>query len=196
MNSNNLRNKIGGFILAFAVVPGIAIVGSATAQAQNQAGQEQEQRNGARQRDGVRNPGRDRRDDQNRDRNRDDRNRGRNRDDRHRHQDDRYRQNQRRGSYGNGDYGNYGNRGGNGNRYQYAESQGFQDGLSTGASDASRGQSYNPQRSHFYRNANNGGDQQAYRSGFLRGYQEGYQRNGGGRGGNNRGRNNGGRFPW
>jgi hypothetical protein len=50
-----------------------------------------------------------------------------------------------------------------------------------------RRQNFNPQRSHFYRNGpgDNGGYgrnrhsyqfQTAYRSGFLRGYQEGYQR--------------------
>lgn len=69
----------------------------------------------------------------------------------------------------NGAYGNYG--GG------YEESQAFQDGLSTGSSDANRGQSYNPQRSHFYKNARSG----VYRSSFLRGYQQGYQSYGGNR---------------
>ena len=76
--------------------------------------------------------------------------------------------------------------------------------VSTGSRDAERRQSYDPQRSHFYRNGrgDNGGlgriddsyqFQQAYRSGFLRGYQEGYRRYGG----NNRG-NNGryGRWPF
>lgn len=195
MNSNNLRNKIGGFILAFAVIPGIAIVGSATAQAQDRDRQDQE-RSGIWQREGRRN--RDRTDrDQSRIRNRDDRYRARNRDDRYRQQDDRYRQTQRRGTYGNNGNRGYGNNG-YGNGSQIAVRQGFQDGLSTGASDASRGQSYNPQRSHFYKNGNGGygGDQQAYRNGFLQGYQEGYQRNGGnGRGGNNRGRD-GIRWPW
>ena len=89
---------------------------------------------------------------------------------------------------GYGAYGNYGNYGGYGGGYQSAERQGYQDGLNTGASDAARGQSYDPERSHFYRNANygynsaygnRGGYQQAYRNGFLRGYQQGYQRYGG-----------------
>ena len=97
----------------------------------------------------------------------------------------------------------------NGNGNQVAVNQGYQDGLYTGSNDAQRGQGYNPQRSHFYRNGhgNYGGyggngrygnryDQQAYRDGFLRGYDEGFRRYGG----NNRGRNNrnyGRRpFPW
>jgi hypothetical protein len=55
--------------------------------------------------------------------------------------------------------------------------------LFTGASDARRGQSYDPERSHFFRNGAFGYDgafggrgvyHQAYRDGFLRGYQEGY----------------------
>jgi flagellar biosynthesis/type III secretory pathway protein FliH len=49
--------------------------------------------------------------------------------------------------------------------------QGYQDGLNTGASDAQRRQSYNPQRSHFYKNASS----QAFRDGFVRGYDEGYR---------------------
>ena len=116
--------------------------------------------------------------------------------DRDRDQDSRYRRDDRYGRNGGG--------------YQVALNQGYQDGLNTGSNDAQRGQSYSPQRSHFYRNGhgnyggygNNGryGDryenQQAYRSGFLRGYDEGFRRYGG----NNRRRNNGnyGRlpFPW
>jgi hypothetical protein len=87
-------------------------------------------------------------------------------------------------------YGRYGN------ISQVAINQGYQDGLSTGSRDSERRQSYDPQRSHFYRNGHgdNGGlgridnsyqFQQAYRSGFLRGYQEGYRRYGGYNRGNN-----------
>jgi len=108
---------------------------------------------------------------------------------RDRDQDRQYRRDDRNGRYGN-----------------VAANQGYQDGLYTGSNDAQRGQSYNPQRSHFYRNGhgnngsygNNGryGNQQAYRDGFLRGYDEGFRRYGG----YNRGRNNrnNGRwpFPW
>ena len=77
-----------------------------------------------------------------------------------------------------------------GNVFQIAINQGYQDGLNTGSRDAERRQNFNPQRSHFYRNGHgdNGGlgriddsyqFQQAYRTGFLRGYQEGYRRYGG-----------------
>ena len=70
--------------------------------------------------------------------------------------------------------------------YQYgsnAYEQGYQDGLFTGASDAQRGQSFDPERSHFYKHGAGGflsifGGQasysMAYRDGFLRGYEEGY----------------------
>jgi len=84
----------------------------------------------------------------------------------------------------------YGRNGGYGNITQIAINQGYQDGINTGARDAERRQNFNPQRSHFYRNGHgdNGGYgridnswqyQQAYRSGFMRGYQDGYQRYGG-----------------
>ena len=94
----------------------------------------------------------------------------------------------------------YGRNGGYGNEYQIAANQGYQDGLYTGSNDAQRRQNYDPQRSHFYRNGhgNNGGYggygrygnsyqfQQAYRDGFLRGYNDGYRRSGGNRRGNGR----------
>src|SRR5437762_3653666 len=87
-----------------------------------------------------------------------------------------------------------------GNISQIAMNQGYQDGINTGSRDGQRRQNYDPQRSHFYRNGHgdNGGYgrmdntyqfQQAYRAGFMRGYNEGYQRYGG----NNR-RNNNGRY--
>lgn len=97
-----------------------------------------------------------------------------NRRDRDRDRDDRYRRNGQYGQYGNYD--------------QVAFNQGYQDGIYTGSNDGQRGQNYNPQRSHFYRNGHgdNGGYgrygnsyqfQQAYRQGFLRGYDEGFRRN-------------------
>src|SRR6266850_8195988 len=49
--------------------------------------------------------------------------------------------------------------------------QGYQYGVSTGASDAQRGQSYSPQRSRYYRDASD-----VFRDGFVRGYDEGYRR--------------------
>ena len=45
----------------------------------------------------------------------------------------------------------------------------------TGANDAQRGQSYSPQRSHYWRDASS----QAFRSGFEQGYSQGYQQYGG-----------------
>jgi hypothetical protein len=85
----------------------------------------------------------------------------------------------------NGQYGQYGN------MSQAAYNQGYQDGLYTGSNDGQRGQNYNPQRSHYYRNGhggfggygNNGRNdrnyyQQAYREGFLRGYDQGYRQTG------------------
>ncbi len=75
---------------------------------------------------------------------------------------------------------NYGN-------YQYSSNaydRGYEEGLRTGASDGRRGQPYDPERSHFYRSGSSGfssifgtrGSYQfAYRDGFLRGYEEGYQ---------------------
>ena len=94
------------------------------------------------------------------------------------------------------------NRGG-GYGSRAALDRGYQDGLQTGANDGSRRQNYDPQRSHFYKNATYGYDRsygnreaykQAYRDGFVRGYDEAFRRYGGNRrpriGGNGRG------FPW
>ncbi|HEX6044462.1 MAG TPA: hypothetical protein VFZ22_08235 [Pyrinomonadaceae bacterium] len=60
--------------------------------------------------------------------------------------------------------------------YQAARQQGYSYGLNVGAADAQRGQSYNPQRSRYYRNGSRGWSQQAFRDGFLQGYRDGYQR--------------------
>ncbi len=49
--------------------------------------------------------------------------------------------------------------------------QGFQYGANVGASDAQRRQSYSPQRSRYYRDA----PTQAFRDGFVRGYDQGYR---------------------
>ena len=66
------------------------------------------------------------------------------------------------GTRSNRSYGGYNNQ---------AIQQGYQYGLSTGASDAQRRQSYSPQRSHYYRDSSN----QAFRDGFVRGYDQGYR---------------------
>ena len=60
---------------------------------------------------------------------------------------------------------------------------GYNDGLYTGANDGRRGQTYDPERSHFYKGTpgyhsskgSRDAYQQAYQDGFLRGYREGYQ---------------------
>jgi hypothetical protein len=151
-----LRNKFGGALLAFSLLFVITLAASNTAQAQYPYG-----RNGQYGRDGD---WRDRQARRDRDRDRDGRYRDRNRD---RNRDYRY-ENRRDDQYSsNGRYGNYG--GYNANRVEL--SQGYQAGINTGASDAQRGQSYNPQRSHYYRNANT----QVFREGFVRGYNEGYR---------------------
>ena len=96
-----------------------------------------------------------------------DRDRDRDRDDRWERRNDRYRNN------------NYG--------YENARQQGYSYGLSVGAADAQRGQSYNPQRSRYWRNATEGYNgyygnkneyKQVFRQGFEQGYREGYQRYG------------------
>ena len=105
--------------------------------------------------------------------------------DRDRDRDDRYRDR---------NYGNYG--------YENARQQGYSYGLNVGAADAQRGQSYNPQRSKYWRNANEGSNgyygnrdqyRQVFRSAFEQGYREGFQRYGG-YNNNRRGRYN--RWPW
>jgi len=67
---------------------------------------------------------------------------------------------------------------------QSAYDIGYQDGVFTGANDGRRGQTFDPERSHFYRDAKRGyrsdkgtrdDYQQAYRDGFLHGYREGYE---------------------
>ena len=57
---------------------------------------------------------------------------------------------------------------------QAANSQGYEDGLKTGSSDARRGQSNDPERSHYFKDAGFGNFAQDYRDGFLRGYSEGF----------------------
>lgn len=65
--------------------------------------------------------------------------------------------------------------------------QGFQYGVNTGASDAQQRQSYSPQRSHYYRSA----PSQAFRDGFVQGYDQGYRQYAGAYGNNGGYRNDG-----
>ena len=55
-----------------------------------------------------------------------------------------------------------------------ADSQGFHDGLNTGSSDARRGQSNDPERSHYFKDSGFGNFAQDYRAGFMRGYSAGF----------------------
>lgn len=182
MNFNYSSKKIGGYLLAFFVLFGVATIASTTAQAQYQGVYGQNRRD--RDRDD-----RDRRD-RDRDRDRDgDRDRNRNRDDRYR-RDDRYGRN---GGYGN-------------NQYQVAQQQGYSYGLNVGSADAQRGQSFNPQRSHYWKDGsagynssygNRGQYKQIFRDAFAQGYREGYSRYGGYDRRTNNGRwGNGIRLPW
>jgi hypothetical protein len=68
---------------------------------------------------------------------------------------------------------------------QVARDRGYSYGMSVGASDAQRRQSYSPQRSRYWRNATEGYDndfgnkgqyKQVFRNAFEQGYREGYQR--------------------
>jgi hypothetical protein len=180
MRSINIKSRLSGILLTLSLLLGVGVFSAVGAQAQDVWRQNQQDR------------------DWNRDRaNRRDRDRDNDRDSR-----------RGNGRYGRGRYGRYGQRGqagygnyGYNNIYQVAQQQGYRDGLYTGSNDAQRGQSYNPQRSHFYREANSGYNssygnrgqyQQAYRQGFLQGYQQGFQQYGG----YNRNGNNSRRWPW
>ena len=74
--------------------------------------------------------------------------------------------------------------------YQNARQQGYSYGMNVGAADAQRGQSFDPQRSRYWRNAtegynssygNRGQYKQVFRDAFEQGYREGFQRYAGNR---------------
>ena len=56
-----------------------------------------------------------------------------------------------------------------------AFNQGFEDGSKTGRNDGKDRKTYNPQRSHYYQEAGFGNFGEVYRSGFLKGYDQGYR---------------------
>ena len=56
-----------------------------------------------------------------------------------------------------------------------AVNKGYEHGFKTGKSDGKKDKSYNPQRSHYYKEAGFGNFAEVYRSGFSRGYEEGYR---------------------
>ena len=56
-----------------------------------------------------------------------------------------------------------------------AVNQGYRDGFKTGSSDARKGETYNPERSHYFREAGFGNFAEAYRDGFVRGYHDAFR---------------------
>ena len=56
-----------------------------------------------------------------------------------------------------------------------AVKQGHKDGFKTGKDDGKKDKSYNPQRSHYYKEAGFGNFAEVYRDSFSQGYGEGYQ---------------------
>jgi hypothetical protein len=56
-----------------------------------------------------------------------------------------------------------------------ADSQGYHDGLKTGEEDAHHGRSYDPERSHYFKDAGFGNFAEVYREGFERGYSAGFR---------------------
>ncbi|HKG60891.1 MAG TPA: hypothetical protein VKB05_14115 [Pyrinomonadaceae bacterium] len=56
-----------------------------------------------------------------------------------------------------------------------ADSQGYHDGLRTGEEDAHHGRNFDPERSHYFKDAGFGNFAQAYRDGFGRGYDAGFR---------------------
>ena len=168
----NLTTKIGGAILTLAFIFGISAATGMTVQAQYRDREAQRQERIRERNDRWSN---------NQSQNRDWRRERAERERLERERLDRARRDSRvyqnNGVYGNGNYGNngnygtYGNYGGYGNGSQVEANQGYQYGLSTGASDAQRRQSYSPQRSHYWKDASS----QAFRSGFEQGYAQGYR---------------------
>jgi len=81
------------------------------------------------------------------------------------------------GAYGNrgyrneGSYGGYRNEGNYGGYYNQELNRGYMQGLNTGADDGRNGKSYSPERSRYYRNSSS----EAFRDGFVRGYDAGYR---------------------
>ena len=93
-----------------------------------------------------------------------------------RDRDDRYRRDRdyRYDRYRRSNYG-----------FDVARQQGYSYGMNVGAADAQRRQSYNPQRSRYWRNAtegysssfgNKGQYKQVFRNAFEQGYRDGWQR--------------------
>ena len=56
-----------------------------------------------------------------------------------------------------------------------AGSQAYKDGFKTGKDDGKKAKSYDPQRSHYFKESGFGNFAEVYRSSFSRGYEEGYE---------------------
>jgi hypothetical protein len=56
-----------------------------------------------------------------------------------------------------------------------AYNHGYNEGLKTGVGDAKHRRSYDPQRSHYFQEAGFGNFGEVYRSGFARGYADGFR---------------------
>jgi hypothetical protein len=56
-----------------------------------------------------------------------------------------------------------------------AVEQAHKDGFKTGKNDGKKEKSYNPQRSHYFKEAGFGNFGEVYRSAFVRGYADGYR---------------------
>jgi hypothetical protein len=56
-----------------------------------------------------------------------------------------------------------------------AAGQAYKDGFNTGKDDGKKAKSYDPQRSHYFKESGFGNFAEVYRSGFSRGYEEGYE---------------------
>jgi hypothetical protein len=84
-----------------------------------------------------------------------------------------------RGWWGRG-YGPYGYDPFRYNQYVFsstdsAASHGYEQGFKTGKDDGKKAKSFSPERSHYFQEAGFGNFGEVYRSGFSRGYQEGYR---------------------
>jgi len=56
-----------------------------------------------------------------------------------------------------------------------AVTQAYKQGFKTGKDDGKKAKSFSPQRSHYYHDAGFGNFAEVYRSGFSRGYQDGFR---------------------
>lgn len=59
-----------------------------------------------------------------------------------------------------------------------AGSQAYKDGFKTGKDDGKKDKSFDPQRSHYFKEAGFGNFAEVYRTNFSRGYQDGYREGG------------------